>query len=143
MSYYNFKAQGTGGPTAFYLGTLAHGSTMNVAAKYEGYANLTSANFVIVPQSNSTSAYASNSNYVNVANWTEVREDTNTSAYTAPSINYNPSTGQLSFSSTLSCGGNSFGRDADSSSGRWCYTYPSKTIGLTAKVYLLTEVQNL
>ena len=143
MSYYNFKAQGTGGPTAFYLGTLAHGSTMNVAAKYDGYANLTSANFVVVPQSNSISSTKTNYNDVDVAGWREAREDTNSASYSAPSINYNASTGQLSFSSTVSCGGNSFGYDVDNYNFRWGQTYPSASRGLTAKIYLLTEVQNL
>lgn len=141
MGYYDFRTQGTGNK-AYYLGTLAHGSTMNVAAKYDDYANLTSENFVIVPQTNSASAGARNTNYVDVSGWTEYRQDNNSAAYNAPSINYTPSTGQLSFSSTLSVGGSSYGGDVDHS-GKWCYTYPSTSIGLTAKVYLLPEIENL
>ena len=142
MGYYNFKTQGNVGASAYYLGTLAHGATMNVAAKYDGYATLTSANFVIVPQTNSASASGYNTNYVDVDGWTEYRQDNNTSAYYAPSINYNASTGQLSFSSTLLVGGNSYGGDVHHGD-RWCYTYPSATVGLTAKVYLLPEIENL
>lgn len=142
MAYYNFMAEGSGNK-AYYLGELAHGATMNVASKYEDYANLTAENFVVVPQSNSASGFATNTNYVNVYGWTERRDDTNTANYTAPSINYNPATGQLSFSSTLVVGGFSVGRDNDGSSGRWCYTYPSATVGLTAKVYLLINIESL
>lgn len=142
MSYYNFKAQSSSETPAYYLGTLNHGATLNVAAKYDGYANLTAANFLVVPQSNSSSASGYNTNYVDVDGWTEYRQDTNTAAYNAPSVNYNPSTGQLSFASTLVVGGNSYGGDVHHSD-TWCFTYPSATVGLTAKVYLLPKIENL
>lgn len=141
MGYFDFRAQNTG-KKAYYLGELAHGSTMNVAAKYDDYANLTSDNFVLVPQTNTASASGYNTNYVDVDGWTEYRRDNNTSGYNAPSINYTASTGQLSFSSTLVVGGSSYGGDVHHSD-TWCYTYPSATVGLTCKVYLLPEIENI
>ena len=142
MGYYNFKTQGNAGASAYYLGTLASGATMDIAAKYDDYANLTSDNFVIVPQTNVASASGYNTNYVDVDGWTEYRQDNNTSNYYAPSVTYTSSTGQLSFTSTLVVGGNSFGGDTHHSD-TWCYTYPSATVGLTAKVYLLPEIETL
>lgn len=142
MAYYNFKTEGSSG-RGFYLGTLGHGATMNVAAKYDDYASLTSENFVIVPQSNSAGSIKYGTNYISTAGMTEGREDSNTATYSAPSINYNPSTGQLSFSSTVSCGGYSYGFDSAGGGSHWGYTYPSASTGLTAKVYLIPEIVNL
>ena len=36
---------------AYYLGTLGNGGTVNIASRYDDYANLTSNNFLAVPQS--------------------------------------------------------------------------------------------
>lgn len=143
MGYYDFRTQGTGNK-AYYLGTLSSGSTMNVAAKYDDYANLTSANFVIVPQSRSTSSSKSNRTYVDFGGWYSTSEDTNTAAYNQPSISYNPSTGVLSFTSTIVVGGSAYDTNEDSpGDGKWNWTYPSATVGLTAKVYLLPEIETL
>lgn len=144
MAYYDFRTAGEGeqGAKAYYLGELAHGATMNVAAKYADFANLTAANFIVVPQYNTLQANASNTNYVDMAGWTEGRTDENTATYNPPSISYNPSNGTLSFTSTLVVGGRSWGYNPNVG-GAWCFTYPSGSIGLTAKVYLVTQIENL
>ena len=143
MAYYNFKTQGSSAK-AYYLGELTSGSSMNVASKYDDYANLTSDNFVVVPQTKSASSTKTNTNYVDWGGWTEKRSDTNTATYTQPSVSYNASTGALTFTSTVACGGSSYGSDnSNPSAGKWCYTYPSATQNLTAKVYLLPEIESL
>lgn len=143
MGYYNFKAESSTGASAYYLGTLAHGSIMNVASKYEGYANLTKNNFLIVPNSGSTSSAKRNSQAIEIGGWSWVTEDTNTASFTAPSVSYNASNGQLSFSCSVSCGGSSYGHDADNPAQRFAPTAPSASTGLSAKVYLVPNIENL
>ena len=143
MAYYNFKAEGSSGTSAYYLGTLAHGSIMNVASKYEDYANLTAANFLIVPNSGSTSAHRPGSQEIAMGGWIWVTEDTNTASFVGPSVSYNPANGQLSFSCYVSCGGNSYGHDSDIPSQRFASTAPSASAGITAKVYLVPSIENL
>ena len=143
MGYYNFKAQSSGSKS-YYLGEITSGSSMNVASKYTDYASLTKDNFVVVPQTKSASSTKTGTNYVDFGGWTESRSDTNTATYTQPNISYNASTGVLSFTSTVACGGSSYGYNAASpGDGKWCYTYPSTSVALKAKVYLLPEIESL
>lgn len=141
MGYYDFKAQGASGK-AFYLGELAHGSTMDISAKYDDYANLTADNFLIVPQSAISQASAVNYQHISRSNWDEQHDDFNRATYTAPSISYAPSTGQLSFTSTLMCDGVGY-LSEEGEEGSWSYTRPESTTGLTAKVYLVTGIEAL
>ena len=144
MGYYNFKAEGATGAAAYYLGTLNHGSTMNVASKYQDYASLTSANFLIIPQTKTTSATPTDPyEYVAIADWYMKHRDTNSATYTAPSVNYNASTGVLSFSSTVACGGEAYVYDPDNPTRKLVRTTPSATAGLAAKVYLVPKIENL
>lgn len=143
MGYYNFKAEGSSGTAAYYLGTLSHGSIMNVASKYDGYSNLTKDNFLIVPNSGSTSAHSPGYQGITMGGWTWVTEDTNTAYFVGPTVSYNATNGQLSFSCYVSCGGNSYGHDADDPSQHFASTSPSASAGLTAKVYLVTNIENL
>lgn len=140
MGYYDFKTSNEYTRPALYLGTLTSGGTMNVASKYSDYANLTADNFVIVPQSENVSASANNSTYIDAAGWTEYIFDTNTAAYSAPSITYNPQNGNLTFTSTISCGGN-----ASNAGPGWGGngTNPRGSKALSAKVYLLPEVETV
>ena len=144
MGYYDYKPSQSTNKSAYYLGTLAHGAVMNVAAKYAGYANLTANNFVVVPQSGDASATGYKSFYHEGwdANWTEEHHDTNTASYRQPEITYNPSSGQLSFSCTLGVGGSAY---CNQYGGWWSglQTNPSTAVGLTAKVYLLPDIENL
>ena len=139
MAYYNFKTQGNVGASAYYLGTLAHGSTMNVAAKYDGYATLTSANFVIMP----LAASASSSNIEGKTHHFDHDRDecdisvAGSASLSTPNINYNPSTGSLSFSMVLS---------QWSGGGVWSSTseiQSSSSSGVSARVYLLPEIETL
>ena len=139
MAYYNFKTQGNVGASAYYLGTLAHGATMNVAAKYDGYATLTSANFVIMTQATSTSS----SNIEGKTHHFDHDRDecdisvAGSASLSAPTINYNPATGSLSFSQTLY---------QWSGGGVWSSTseiQSSRTVGVTARVYLLPEIESI
>ena len=140
MGYYDYKPSQSTNKSAYYLGTLAHGAVMNVAAKYAGYANLTASNFVVVPQTGSASNTRTNSAWIDEANWTLTISDTNTASYSAPSISYNPANGQLSFSSTVSCGGSAYNYGPGWAGNG---TNPSAAVGLTAKVYLLPDIENL
>jgi len=140
MAYFDFKAQG-GGAKAYYLGTLESEATLDVSAKYENYANLTADNFLIVPQTAGADVTASNYNDVDVSGWREFRTDNNAANYIQPAVTYNPSTGQLSFTCSLQIEGWSYG--SNSWGDKWCWTYPRKTIGITSKVYLVTEIEEL
>ena len=144
MGYYNFKAEGTNGPSAYYLGTLTSGSSMNIASRYEDYANLTSANFLIIPQSNSVSDQKFYEMTVSWdATWVEYHYDTNGATYNAPSISYNPTNGNLSFTASVACSGNAYCINSAYPSTQLMPTAPSKTQALTAKVYLVPKVENL
>lgn len=143
MAYYNFKAEGSSGTSAYYLGTLAHGGTMDVSAKYEDYANLTSANFLIVPQNGSASSSRQGYQGITMGGWTWVTEDTNTASFVGPTVSYNPSNGRLSFSCYVACGGSSYGHDSDNPGQRFAQTAPSASAGITAKVYLVPKIENL
>ena len=139
MAYYNFKTQGNAGASAYYLGTIAHGGTMDVSAKYDGYATLTSANFIVQPEAKSTS---SRNVEGKTHHFDHERDECDIScagsaSLSAPTINYTPSTGQLSFSQTLS---------QSNGGGIWSSTNEitsSSSVGITAKVYLLPEIENL
>ena len=143
MAYYNFMAEGSTGASAYYLGTLTSGSSMNISSRYPDYANLTSANFLIVPQTKSLSAYATAVYSIYETDWSWTERDENTAAYSAPSVSYNPSTGVLSFSSTVTVGGHGYGYDYYNPGPTWAHTYPSASSGLTAKVYLVPTIENL
>jgi len=141
MAYYNFKAAGAGAK-AYYLGELQHGTTMNVASKYEDYANLTTDNFIIVPKGGVASG--SNScppNGFETSQWQVVADCS--AVYTAPSVSYNASSGQLSFSSTLACSGYSYAHDTSGHGTNWNGVTVDITTGLTADVYLLPEIETL
>jgi hypothetical protein len=144
MGYYNFKAEGSAGPAAYYLGTLASGSTMNIASRYPDYANLTSANFIIVPQSGSVSNQKTAELQVPWDSpWVEWHYDTNSATFTAPSVSYNPTNGNLSFTCTVACGGNAYCFNSAYVSSHILSTSPSATQGITAKVYLVPKIENL
>ena len=138
MAYYNFKAESASGK-AYYLGTYSSGAQIDVAAKYSGYANLTSANFIVQPEAKSISSrnikgYTHHFDYER--DWCEI-SCAGSASISGPTINYNASTGKLSFSQTLSqwCG-----------SGVWDDTddcQSSTSGGMTAKVYLLPEIEAL
>lgn len=143
MAYFDFKAQGSGAK-AYYLGELDHGVTMDVSAKYEDYANLTADNFIIVPKTKTASSQGQNTTYVDFGGWNNTLVDTNSATYNQPSVSYNPSTGSLSFTSTVVVGGSAYNTNlASPGDGKWNWTYPSVTSGLTAKVYLLPEIEAL
>ena len=142
MAYYDFKTS-EGAGKAYYLGELNHGATMDVASKYADYANLTKDNFIIVPKTSSSSG--SYSDYYDHQNWDlNWRENfaiSCSSQYNAPSKNYNPANGQLSFTSTVT----SYGRCRANQSGGWWehIVEASNSKGLKADVYLLPEIENL
>ena len=139
------KAGGTDEPAAYYLGTLSHGQTMNVAAKYDDYANLTSANFLIVPNSQSTSGSGYPHGYISwEAPWDAYHYDSNTASFSAPSVSYNPANGNLSFSCTVSCGGQAYVYNSAVGTGtKVLSTAPSNTAGISAKVYLVPKIESL
>ena len=136
MAYYDFKAESTSGK-AYYLGTYASGTQINVASKYSNYSNLTSANFVIQPDAKSI--YSENiKGYTH--HFEHERDECEISCagratFNAPTINYNPATGGLSFTLTLYqwCGSGVWGDTDDCQS--------SRTEAMTAKVYLLPEIE--
>lgn len=141
MGYYNFKSQGSGG-RAYYLGTISNGGTMNVAAKYDDYANLTADNFVVQSAAGSCSYSGNRVGHHKFSNGLEPGEyadiSVRGSAYvSAPSVSYNPSTGVLSFSQYI---------QGTSSAGIWDNdneASKSGSAGIAAKVYLLPEIENL
>ena len=128
---------------SYYLGTLASGGTMNIAAKYAGYRNLTVSNFVLVPQSNSTSASSSVSGYCPGGDtWYGTLYDTNTGSYSAPTVSYNASSGILSYSASISLAGSAYSQSAGGAI-RVGDTAPRGSVGLTAKVYLLPVIGSI
>ena len=138
MAYYDFKSQDSS-KKAYYLGTYSSGTQIDISARYSDYANLTSANFVIQPEAKSI--YTQNikgytHEFDEPREWCEI-SCAGRATFSAPTINYNASTGKLSFTQTLYewCG-----------SGVWDDTndcQKSQTEGMTAKVYLLPEVEAL
>ena len=141
MAYYDFKTAG-GGSKAYYLGTLAHGATMDVSAKYADYANLTATNFLAVAKSQSTSASAqSNTNNYYTDHFRV--ETFGSCAFYAPTISYNPANGQLSFSSTLAYGTRANNKDPIDGDA-WNDTgWGNSTVGVSADIYLVTEIETL
>lgn len=139
--YYNFKAQDSGAK-AFYLGEYASGAQIDVAAKYPDYAGLTADNFIIQNKAGSTSYTGNRVGYHRFDNGLEPGEKADISiagvvAVSAPSISYNSSTGKLSFSISVS---------GTSSAGIWDSTNEASKSGsttLNAKVYLVTDIENL
>ena len=141
MAYYDFRAQGSGAK-AYYLGTLEHGQTKNIASLYSDYASLTADNFVVVPQTHQVTAIAVGTQVVDAGiTWRET--DQNVAIYTAPTKNYNASTGVFSFSSTVATTGLGYGGTPSQPNKGWARTVPSKTEGVTADVYLLPEIETL
>lgn len=138
MGYYDFKTAG-GGTKAYYLGEYASGAQIDVAAKYDDYALLTSDNFIIQPNARSVSSQnikGYTHHFDEERDWCEI-SCAGSASISAPSKSYNSSTGKLSFTLTLSqaCG-----------SGVWsdvddCRS--STSGGVTAKVYLVTEIEEL
>ena len=141
MGYYNFKTEGSGG-RAYYLGTISNGGTMNVAAKYDDYANLTADNFVVQSAAGSCSYTGNRAGRHRFDNGIDPGDSADISvagsAYvSAPSVSYNPSTGVLSFSQYI---------QGTASAGIWDSTSEaskSGSAGMTAKVYLLPEIETL
>ena len=99
MAYYDFKPSTTTG-SAYYLGQMTSGSTMNVASKYPDYANLTADNFVIEPTNKNTSTSYSAWCY-NVGPQTNLSNGS-LSATCNFSKSYNSSSGILSVTDTVS-----------------------------------------
>lgn len=141
MSLYNCMGGTSTTIPAYYLGTLGNGGTVNIASRYDDYANLTSNNFLAVPQSNSKSASNTGSFYVywNV-DWAQYIDDSNGVSYSAPSISYNPSNGNLTVSSSLSVSGTASNRGTDIGLAT---VSTSGSVGLTSAIYLLPEIENL
>ena len=141
MAYYNFKTEGSSGK-AYYLGTISHGGTMNVAAKYDDYANLTAANFVVKSAGGSCSYTGIRVGRHRFDNGIDPGDSADISvagsaSVTAPTVSYNPSTGVLSFSHYIS---------GSASAGIWSDTNEaskSGSSGLSGYVYLLPEIENL
>ena len=141
MGYYDFKTAG-GGTKAYYLGEYTSGTQIDVSARYADYAMLTSDNFII--QTNAASKYYVGrrvgshtfDNGIDPGDSADISV-AGQASLTAPSISYNSSTGMLSFSQTLS---------GYASAGIWDNTGEASYNGstaVTAKVYLVTEIENL
>ena len=141
MSLYNCMGGTETAIPAYYLGTWNNGTTKNIASKYADYANLTANNFIAVPQSNSKSASASGAFFVYwYDNWYQFVDDTNTVSYSQPSITYDASNGNLTVSSSLSVSGTASNRGTDIG---LTTIGANGSVGLTSKVYLLPEIENL
>jgi len=138
MGYYDFKTAG-GGTKAYYLGEYASGAVIDITSKYADYAMLTADNFIVQPTAKSVSSQnikGYTHHFDEERDWCEISV-AGSASLSAPSISYNSSTGQLSFTLTLS---------QWSGSGVWSDTdkCQSSTSGaVTAKVYLVTEIENL
>ena len=136
--YYNFKTEESGAK-AYYLGEYASGAQIDVASKYPDYAGLSADNFIIQPTA--LSIYTQNikgytHHFDTERDWCEI-SCAGRATLSAPSKSYNSSTGQLSFTLTLSewCG-----------SGVWddiddCQKSTSGAV--TAKVYLVTGIESI
>ena len=141
MGYYDFKTVG-GGAKAYYLGDYASGVQINVAAKYDDYAMLTADNFIIQPKAASFTYVGIRVGHHTFDNGIEPGDSADISvqggaSLTTPSISYDSSTGMLSF--TLSLVG-------ISRAGIWDSTSEASkgdSMGVTAKVYLVTEIESL
>lgn len=138
MAYYDFKPSTTTG-SAYYLGTMTSGSTMNITSKYPDYANLTADNFVIEPTNKNTSgsysAYCSNEGpQTNLSNGS-------LSASCSFSKSYNSSSGILTVTDTVSA---STSGSLMSNSGIVNVPF-SKNIsaGMSVKVYLLPNIETI
>lgn len=139
--YYNFKADGPSAK-AYYLGEYESGAQINVAAKYPNYSLLTQDNFVIQPKAKTLSVTGNRVGRHTFDNGIEEGGSAyisvrGSSSITAPTISYDSSTGALSFSQTIS---------VDVGAGIWDSTSEAKKSGsgtITAKVYLLPEIENL
>ncbi len=139
MAYYNFKAESSSSGKAYYLGTYNSGAQIDITAKYSDYAQLTKNNFVIQPTARSTSSQ----NIKGKVHYFDEERDScelscgGSASMTAPNISYNSSTGKLSFSMVLSqtSGGGVWGSTNEITS--------SSSVVITAKVYLLPEIEAL
>ena len=138
MGYYDFKTAG-GGTKAYYLGEYASGAVIDITSRYADYAMLTSDNFIIQPTG--LSIYTQNikgytHHFDEERDWCEI-SCAGRATLSAPSKSYNSSTGQLSFTLTLSewCGSGVWGDTDDCQS--------STSGAVTAKVYLVTEIESL
>lgn len=141
MGYYDFKTSNENAQPALYLGTYSSGAQINVASKYEKYADLTADNFVVEPVNGSTSGNYSQAHNIRDGGWT-IHLSGTYSASCSFGKSYNASTGVLTITNTI----------AGASSGS-LYDYPggvvyepyssSKSAGLSAKVYLLPEVETV
>lgn len=140
--YYDFKTVETEGEKAYYLGQYASGVQIDVAAKYPKFSSLTKDNFVVVPQNAYVEDNKQNSQSISSSGWTLIHVDTNVASYTAPNVTYNSSTGKLSFSASVVIGGTAYNTDTGGVN-IWARTNPSKAAALTAKVYLLPEVEDI
>ena len=142
MGYYDFKAEGGGGAKAYYLGEYSSGAQINVAAKYADYAMLTADNFIIQPKASSATYTGIRVGKHTFDNGVDPGERVDISVagradLSAPTISYNSSNGMLSFTQTLS---------GTASAGIWSSTNEASQSGsgaVTAKVYLVTEIENL
>ena len=139
--YYNFKTEGSGAK-AYYLGDYASRAQIDIASKYPDYAGLTADNFIIQNKAGSTSYSGNRVGYHRFENGLDPGEKADISiagsaSVSAPSISYNSSTGKLSFSISLA---------GSSSAGIWDRTNEASYNGsttVTAKVYLVTDIENL
>jgi len=140
--YYDFRAAGGGGAKAYYLGEYASGASIDVGSKYADYAMLTADNFIIQSKGTSISYTGNRAGSHKFTNGLEPGERADISvagqaAVSAPSVSYNSSTGILSFTQTIS---------GYASAGIWDSTSEASKSGsgaVTAKVYLVTEIENL
>lgn len=140
--YYDFKTTGSESGKAYYLGEFTSGDPIDVASKYPKFSALTIDNFAIVPITKYASTQQGNAQTISATSgWTLYHTDINNATYTAPSVTYNSSTGQLSFSASLSVGGQAY--NSQNGGGTAAHTYPATTQPLTAKVYLLPKVEDI
>lgn len=140
MGYYDFKTSNENAQPALYLGTYNSGSQINVTSSYERYADLTADNFVVEPVNGSATGTYSKGHYIQDGGWT-ITVDGSYTASCAFSKSYNPSTGVLTIINTVS--GSTSGRLRDQQGVVNEPYSSSKSTGLSAKVYLLPEVETV
>ena len=144
MDFANGSGGGSSAPAAYYLGALSNGGTMNIASKYDDYANLTSANFLAVPYAgggitwNYSDSFAFPAGYESPFAVTHL--DNTSTTFSPPSISYNPVNGNL----TYSC----YNRTDDTSNvtilgATILPKTGNKTQGISAKIYLVPNIENL